>query len=158
MAETMKHRRGQQKGAGLESDGATDQQHQSGMEPARIIGWDRENSHSWFPLGSMTQQLEVGWSRASLLWLTPNAQHLPSNTHAGPHPAQPLLKKLSKPTNQQQIVAFSSTLSHQTISPINLIKTLQSPFSSGEFPPLFPQKSLGMYCQECAFAVAFQVA
>lgn len=79
----------------------------------------------------------------------------------GPHPAQLQFKKPSKPTKQpdkQQIAAFSSTLSHQTISSINLIKMPKFPFNSGEFPPLFPQKSLWMYCQERAFAVAFQVA
>lgn len=129
-------------------------------QPGSLAGEDKGNLSLSVLLGSEMQGLEVGRSKVSLLLLpTPNAAHLPCNTHAGLHPTQSVLKKplqINQPPNRSRHILPFLLITDE--SPINLIKTLQSPFSSGEFSSLFPQKSLWMYCQEHAFAVAFQVA
>lgn len=131
--------------------GATHQWHQSSSGSAWLTdwgGWGKAPARG--PPEEGATDAQGGWAQdASLLTLAPNTPGL----------IQYCLRWKSFQTKQTTdcSIFFHSSLITE-YSPINLIKTLQSLFSSGEFSPLFPKNSFWMYCQERAFSVLFQVA
>lgn len=129
--------------------------HTSGTSPARAQSGSRAGEGEGKLLLAVLlrrepQRAQGGWARdASLLTLAPSTPGL----------IQYCLRWKSFQTNQTTdcSIFFHSSLITE-YSPINLIKKLQSLFSSGEFSPLFPKNSFWMYCQERAFSIVFQVA